>query len=129
MSDKKTILIADDDMDILEQTEAVLLGAGYKVIIADSEKKATELLETERPNLAVFDLMMENMDSGFILSRKVKNLDSKIPVIIVTAVTSETGLHFDSDGNATSSWIKADAIINKDIRYEQLLSKISDLLK
>ncbi len=129
MEKQKTILIVDDDIDILEQTSAVLTGAGYKVISADSEKKGTELIDESLPDLAVFDLMMENMDSGFILSRKLKNLNNDIPVIIVTAVTSETGLHFEAGGSAKSSWIKADAIINKGIRYEQLLSKISDLLE
>ncbi len=126
--EEKTILIADDDMDLLEQTTAVVEGAGYKTITADSEKSAMEILENTQPDLAIFDLMMENMDSGFILSRKVKEINHKIPVIIVTAVTSETGLHFETD-NTKSSWIKADAIINKGIRYEQLLSKIEDLLK
>ncbi len=125
---EKTILIADDDIDLLEQTTAVVEGAGYKTITADSEKSAMEILENTEPDLAVFDLMMENMDSGFILSRKIKKMNPKIPVIIVTAVTSETGLHFETD-NTKSSWIMADAIINKGIRYEQLLSKIEDLLK
>jgi CheY-like chemotaxis protein len=128
MSNQKTILIVDDDIDLLEQTSVVVGGAGYKIVTADSEKTAMEILETNVPDLAIFDLMMENMDSGFILSRKLKEIDEKVPVIIVTAVTSETGLHFETDGANKKSWIKADAIIDKGIRYEQLLSKISDLL-
>jgi len=59
---EKTILIADDDIDLLEQTTAVVEGAGYKTITADSEKSAMEILENTEPDLAVFDLMMENMD-------------------------------------------------------------------
>ena len=41
--EEKTILIADDDIDLLEQTKSVVEGAGYKTITADSEKSAMEI--------------------------------------------------------------------------------------
>lgn len=127
MTDKrKTILVVDDDIDILEQTQVHLEAAGYAVTAADSEEKAGELLKTLRPDLAVLDLMMENQDSGFILAYKIKKTGPAIPVIIVTAVTSQTGIGFDVSGGG--SWIKAEAIIEKPIRYEQLLGEINRLL-
>lgn len=127
--DTKKILVVDDDIDLLEQVKAVLEAAGYQVMAAESEKEAEQLLENERPALAVLDLMMENQDSGFVLSYKIKKKDPTIPVIIVTAVTSQTGIHFDTSGPNEQSWIKADAILEKDIRYEQLLGEIKRLLK
>jgi CheY-like chemotaxis protein len=127
--DTKKILVVDDDIDLLEQVKAVLEASGYQVMSAESEKEAEQLLEKERPDLAVLDLMMENQDSGFVLSYKIKKKDPTIPVIIVTAVTSQTGIHFDTSGPNEQSWIKADAILEKDIRYEQLLGEIKRLLK
>lgn len=124
-----SILVVDDDLDILEQTRVYLESAGYAVTTTDSEKKAAELLKNFTPDLAVLDLMMEHQDSGFILAYKIKKVDPGIPVIIVTAVTGQTGIAFDADGEGSSSWIRANAIIEKPIRYEQLLAEIKRLLK
>lgn len=124
---KKSILVVDDDYDILEQTNVHLEAAGYEVTTAASEKRAGELLKTYKPDLAVLDLMMENQDSGFILAYKLKKANPNVPVIIVTAVTSQTGIGFDVNSGG-GSWIKADAIIEKPIRYEQLLGEVSRLL-
>lgn len=129
MSDvKKTILVVDDDMDLLEQTKMHLEAAGFATVTACSQKEAEETLSRMRPDLAVLDLMMENQDSGFILCYKIKKMDPSIPVIIVTAVTSQTGIAFDTDGTDGASWIMADAIIAKNIRYEQLVGDVKRLL-
>jgi DNA-binding NtrC family response regulator len=125
---KRTLLVVDDDIDILEQTKIHMEAAGYNVVTAESQKDAEEILETLRPDLAILDLMMENQDSGFILSYKIKKMDPGIPVIIVTAVTSQTGIAFDVTTTEENSWIKADAIIEKEIRYEQLIGEVERLL-
>jgi len=62
-----------------------------KLMMAAAEKKASEILEDTEPDLAVFDLMMENEDSGFILCYKMKRRYPNVPIILATAVTSETG--------------------------------------
>lgn len=124
---KKSILVVDDDVDILEQTNVHLEAAGYEVTAVESEKKADEILKSFKPDLAVLDLMMENQDSGFILAYKIKKTAPAVPVIIVTAVTSQTGIGFDVSGGG--SWIRADAIIEKPIRYEQLLGEINRLME
>jgi CheY-like chemotaxis protein len=125
---QRSILVVDDDLDILAQTQAFLEAAGYTVTTADGEKKAEALLKTFTPDLAVLDLMMENQDSGFVLAYKIKKVDPGIPVIIVTAVTGQTGIAFDAESGG-SSWIRANAIIEKPIRHEQLLAEIKRLLK
>jgi len=125
---KRTVLVVDDDMDILEQTKIHLEAAGYNVVTAENQKDAEDILETLKPDLAVLDLMMENQDSGFILSYKIKKLDPGIPIIIVTAVTNQTGISFDVTTTEENSWIKADAIMEKEIRYEQLIGEIERLL-
>lgn len=125
---KKSILAVDDDSDILLQTKVYLEAAGYEVSTAESLKDAEALLQSYKPDLAVLDLMMETQDSGFVLSYKIKKIDPAIPVIIVTAVTSQTGIAFDLTVGGESSWIRADAIIEKPIRCEQLLSEVKRLL-
>ncbi|MCD4665384.1 MAG: response regulator [Bacteroidales bacterium] len=126
---KKTILIVDDDLDYLAQMEVNLKQAGFNVITADSQARAEEILTGIRPDLAIVDLMMENMDGGFALSYHIKKMDKTIPVIIVSAVTSETGLEFDAATDEERSWVKADEFLAKPVRFEQLIREINRLIK
>lgn len=123
------ILIVDDDPDLLLQLGLQLKAAGYGVLEADSQKAAEELLKTTKPDMAILDLMMEDKDGGFILSHHIKALDPSIPVIIVTAVTHETGIEFGVTSPEDREWIKADAILAKPVRFEQLNREIERLLK
>ncbi len=125
---KKTILIVDDDSDYLFQIKLKVEQFGYDVITADSQKEAKKLIETFKPDLAIFDLMMENEDSGFILSYFIKQLYPDVPVIIATAVTAETGMAFAFDNDHNKQWIKSDAILDKGIRTDRLEKEIFKLL-
>ena len=120
----KTVLVVDDDLDFLAQTSAQLEALGYRVVTAESLAQAEEVLAAGRPDAAVIDLMMEETDAGFTLAYRIKKLDPAIPVVMVTAVTSETGLGFDAATGEERAWIKADAILDKPIRIEQLVREI-----
>jgi CheY-like chemotaxis protein len=126
---QKTILVVDDDVDFLFQISTFLEKAGFKVLGADGQKHAEETLGRVRPDLAVVDLMMENVDGGFALSYHIKKKDPSIPVIMVTAVTGETGMEFDAATDEERSWVKADAFLSKPVRFEQLLGEIDRLLR
>jgi CheY-like chemotaxis protein len=125
----KNILVVDDDPDFLEQQKLMMESAGYDVRAASSEAEAEEILEGYQPDLAVVDLMMEKADGGFTLCYHIKKRYPDTPVIIVTAVSSETGMEFDASTDEEKSWIKADAFLAKPIRFEQLKQKINTLLE
>ncbi|PLX06965.1 MAG: response regulator [Marinilabiliales bacterium] len=124
MNDEKIILLADDDFDYLFQMRFKLENAGYKVISASSQKEAEELIENSYFDAAIFDLMMENDDSGFVLSYKTKKKNNSIPVIIATAVTSETGISFDKN----TEWVKADAFLEKGVEVEKITEILNKYL-
>jgi CheY-like chemotaxis protein len=124
-----TILVADDDPDYLFQTVRGLEKAGYKTVAVESQSEAETLLVKLKPDLAVFDLMMENDDSGFILCYKLKRRYPDVPVILATAVSHETGISFGLDSEQERSWIRADKYLEKGIRPEQLDQEIMKLLK
>jgi len=125
----KTILLADDDPDYLFQVSFYLQKAGFRVLQAGSQKEAEKILEAEKPDVAIFDLMMENEDSGFILSHKMKKRYPDVPVIIATSVAAETGIPFGLENEEDRKWIKADCYLEKGIRPEQLLNEINKLLR
>ena len=128
-TETKTVLIVDDDVDFLAQQRILLESAGFRVLSAEGQKPAEEILKTQRPDLAVVDLMMEHVDGGFALCYHIKKKDPTIPIILVTAVTSETGLEFDASTDEEKSWVKADAFLAKPVRFEQLLAQIEKLLR
>lgn len=124
-----TILIADDDPDYLFQTVYALGKAGYKTMAVESQAEAESVIDKFRPSLAIFDLMMESDDSGFILCYKIKRKYPDVPVILATAVSHETGLSFSIDSDSDKSWIRADRYLEKGIRPEQLDQEVMKLLK
>ena len=124
-----TILIADDDSDYLFQTNMHLEKAGYKTITVESQAEAESVIMKFKPDLAIFDLMMESDDSGFILCYKLKKKYPQVPVILATAVSHETGLSFSLDSEQEKSWIRADRYLEKGIRPEQLDQEVMKLLK
>ena len=128
MSEKK-ILVVDDDQDFRFQMKLQLEAAGYSVITAESRTEAEKILVDTKPDIALIDLMMENMDDGFTLAYHIKKKDSTIPVILATAVTRETGLEFDAATDEERMWVKADVVLTKPIRFEQLHREIKRLLK
>lgn len=87
------------------------------------------MLSKSRPDLAIFDLMMESDDSGFILCYNLKRRYPEVPVILATAVSRETGLTFGLSSDQEKEWIKADLYLEKGVRPEQLNQKIKKLLK
>jgi response regulator RpfG family c-di-GMP phosphodiesterase len=128
MDNKVTILLVDDDIDYLFQMEMNLKNMGYQVITCETRKEGEKMLQKMRPDLAIFDLMMETEDSGFILSYKAKQKYPDLPVIIATAVASETGISFGLNSPEEKEWIKADLYLEKGIRKEQLQKEIEKLL-
>jgi CheY-like chemotaxis protein len=127
--ESRTILVVDDDEDFRTQLVMQLQAAGFTVVAVEGEAKAAEALRTLHPDLAIVDLMMEHMDGGFALSYQLKKLEPPVPVIMVTGVIAETGLDFSTTTGAERSWIMADAMLGKPVRFEQLQREIDRLLR
>ena len=123
-----TVLLVDDDDDFLFQQRLQLEAAGFRVLAAQGQGQAKNFLAAERPDLAVIDVMMENPDAGFTLCHWIRRKDPSIPLVLVTSVNSETGLDFAMATEEERSWIQADAMLAKPIRFEQLKREIDRLL-
>jgi CheY-like chemotaxis protein len=127
-NEKPLVLLVDDDEDFLFQQRVQLQDAGFNVVTAQGQGQAKTLLEEHRPDVAVVDVMMENPDAGFVLCHHIRKKFPSIPVILVTSVNSETGMDFDIATDADRDWIKADVLLSKPIRFEQLYGEIDRLL-
>ena len=128
MTTKKKILVVEDDIDQLDHLALLLKADGYEVITAQGQVEGEEAILAAMPDLAILDLMMENMDSGFVLCHQIKHLYPDTPVILLTAVRSETGVDFSPRSKGAASWIKADVLLDKPIRPEQLRVEVRRLM-
>jgi len=82
----QTVLIVDDDPNILNMNRRLVEGAGKKVITARNGREAMELLTETRPDLILLDLMMPVMDGFEVLDAlRASEYTREIPVIILTA--------------------------------------------
>jgi CheY-like chemotaxis protein len=124
-----TILVVDDDEDFLLQQKVQLESAGFRVVTAETRRKAEDLFAKAKPDLAIVDLMMEDLDAGLGLCHQMKKARPTLPVILVTSVMRETGLELDVATEEERSWINADAMLDKPVRFEQLRREIDRLLK
>ena len=127
-TDKPLIMLVDDDEDFLFQQRVQLQDAGFKVITAQGQSQAEALLADHQPDVAVIDVMMENPDAGFVLCHHLRKRTPRFPVVLVTSVNSETGMEFDMATEGDRQWIKADVLLSKPIRFEQLRGEIDRLL-
>ncbi|MGD8451748.1 MAG: response regulator [Phycisphaerae bacterium] len=124
-----TVLVVDDDVDFQTQMRIQLEAADYKVLLAETATAARELLGRRKPDIVVVDLMLEQPDAGFTLCYQIKRDHPDLPVIMVTAVATATGLSFDAETDEERAWIKADGLLAKPVRFEQLQREIQRLLK
>jgi CheY-like chemotaxis protein len=130
MANPKKILFVDDDIDLLEQDKVLLESKGFKVITAESGEEGWKLFQKEKPDAAVIDLIMEQMDSGFVLCHRIKKteLGKKIPVFILTSATYDTGFKFSASTKEEQEWIKCDGILNKPIVLEDLIDRLENFV-
>ena len=85
---KYTILIAEDDNDIVKLLKLYLESSGYRVLTVDNGLSAFELIQNEQIDLAVVDIMMPKMD-GYELIKKTREVKN-IPILILSAKNQDT---------------------------------------
>jgi DNA-binding response OmpR family regulator len=78
------LLVVDDDINIQRLYKEELEEEGYDVIIAGTGKDAIELFKKEKPDIVTLDILMPDID-GISLLRKMKEINSKTPIIMSTA--------------------------------------------
>lgn len=118
-----TILVVDDNLQNREVAEGHLVGAGYTAIQAESGEQALVLLEAQRPDLVLLDVLMPGID-GFETCRQIRMLPEvgKTPVLFLTAL-GDLGTHKAALDSG------ADDFLTKPINRTELLIRVRSLLR
>ncbi len=118
-----TILLVDDEPDILEIVGYNLTAEGYNVITADNGVKAIKIAKKKNPQLIILDVMMPEMD-GIEACEQIR----KIPELSETIITFLTARGEDYSQMAGFD-AGADDYITKPIKPKVLVSKVKSLLR
>jgi two-component system alkaline phosphatase synthesis response regulator PhoP len=120
---KQTILVVDDEQDILELLSYTLEKEGFNVLTASNGTKALEILENVRPDLVILDVMMPEMD-GVETCRLIREDKRNSDVII--AFLSARGEDYSQIAGFEAG---ADDYINKPIKPRVLATRVQALLR
>ncbi|HXU23878.1 MAG TPA: response regulator [Tepidiformaceae bacterium] len=115
-----TILVVDDDQPVRVMLARLLRAQGYTVVQATSATEARKVLERQRPDLLISDIVMPG-ESGIDLRRHVADRWPGLPVILVSGYSSEGPAEFASRTPDTR-------FVQKPFAAEDLLALIHETL-
>lgn len=117
------IYVVEDDTDIREIETIALKNSGHSVYDFENGKAFFKKLEEKRPDLAILDIMLPDMD-GYEILKKLRSNPStkKIPVIMVTAKTTEIDMIKGLD-------MGADDYIKKPFSVMELITRVKAVLR
>ena len=119
----RSILVVDDDPEIVAMLSTRLGKRGYKVSTASDGNRAIELAKREKPDLVLLDVMMPGK-SGWEVARALKQdpATQNVKIVMVTAIGEKTN-------EITAPIYGADAHIDKPFEFEKLERVIGELLR
>ena len=120
--DPRTVLVADDDEDILQLVSFRLERAGYKVVTAADGQQALAAAREHKPDLAVLDVMMPGLN-GYEVTRQLRAdaATATIPVILLTARVQEADVSRGFEAGA-------DDYLRKPFSPQELRSRVQAIL-
>jgi len=118
MNDKPTILVVDDNQDLLNTFAMILKRRGFSVQTAGDGLSAIDKFKEQSFDVTLMDIVMPEMN-GVDASKKIKEIDPTAPIILMTAYSDEEMIQ-----SAKEEGVKQ--IIHKPIRIDQLIQLINE---
>jgi len=123
------IFVIEDDENIRNLVKVALEGYGYDVVTFDNAEEALKVLEVEKPDMAIFDLMLPGMDGLSAISIIRKERICKIPLIILTAKDKEYDKVVGLDGGADDYITKPFGVLELAARVRSLLRRTDEKIE
>lgn len=122
------IFVIEDDENIRNLVKIAMEGYGYQVAAFETAEEALEELEKEKPDLAVFDLMLPGMDglAAIRLIRERPDNLKNIPIIVLTAKDKEYDKVVGLDGGADDYMTKPFGVLELAARIRSLLRRTTE---
>lgn len=123
MGREQTLLLVDDTPSALEALEGVLIGQGFRLVLAENGPDALSKASEIKPDLILLDVMMPGMD-GFEVCRRLRESEelAEIPIIMVTALD-------DRDSRIKGVEAGADDFITKPFDRVELRARVRTITR
>jgi DNA-binding response OmpR family regulator len=84
--DRPHVLCVDDDPDVLEALRVILEDGGWRVETAPSAQEGEMVAGEDPPDVAILDLMLEEVDSGVTLATRLRARHPELPIFLLSSV-------------------------------------------
>ncbi len=131
---KESVLVIDDDSQMVEFVRRVLEAHSYQVHSAPSAEKGLKKVKELSPDLIILDVMLETKGEGFWTAQKLKSTDahseyraySHIPILMLTAINSKMKFRYspETDGE----YLPVEDFVEKPVEPSELVKKVKNLL-
>jgi DNA-binding response OmpR family regulator len=119
----KTILVVDDEKDLVDLITYNLQRNGYGVLSAHNGNDALDIAQRERPDLVVLDLMLPGLDGTEVARRlKADSRTASVPIVMLTAKGEETDV-------VVGLTLGADDYVTKPFSMKILLARLGTVLR
>ena len=119
---KKKVLIVEDEQDTIDLEKMIMVKSGYDVYVAMAVEEALKIIDKNRPDIILLDVMLPGDIDGFEFCRNMKSSKNKdIPIIIFTAKSGFSDL-------TTGLESGADEYLTKPFSAEGLVKSVKKLL-
>jgi DNA-binding response OmpR family regulator len=119
---KSKILIVDDEPSILMSLEFLMKKEGYQVFIARDGSEAFDIIESEKPNVVLLDIMMPKVDGYQVCTFVKQNPDyNNIKIVFMSAKSKEADIQKGYD-------LGASLYIPKPFSTRDMIAKINALI-
>ena len=122
MTDKKKILIIDDDIDFREQAKIVLESENYEVFEAEDGATGLNLTRSLKPDFILLDVMMEEVDTGCKIADEIVKINPDIPVIILSSFADAAHQMFDT------ATVPVKEYLQKPLKSDELIALVKKYL-
>ena len=114
-----SILVVDDDPDILQTLALCLSTEGYRILVASNGREALDVVEKEKPSVILLDLMMPVMDGWQFIAALEERGKRDMPLLILSADRAVQG---------HAHKLRASGHLAKPFDLEDLLGKVAELV-
>jgi CheY-like chemotaxis protein len=120
----RTILVIDDDIDLVEIIRVTLEREGLRVVDAQNGARGLARAQEEKPDLIILDVMMGKIDEGFQVAYQLRQdpVTAGTPILMLTAVTGQTGFGFDPGRD--EDFLPVDEFLEKPVSPRRLVDLV-----
>lgn len=122
------IFVIEDDENIQEIVKLSLQSNGYQVTLFDNAIDAIIAIHEESPDLAIFDVMLPQMD-GITAVKKIRETNSQLPILILSAKDSEIDKIHGLDSGSDDYMTKPFGVLELCARVRSLLRRVQPKTK